>query len=797
MKCSVCGNENPDDSRFCGSCGKALVETPATPPAATTQEIGSAASVDFLPGQHLGTRYQIVEEIGRGGMGVVYKAIDKELGRIVALKMIRPELSSDPRMIEQFKQELILASEISQENVIRIHDMGEAQGIKYISMKYIDGTSLSDLIQATGRLTLEKAIGIAMQVCAALTAAHKRGVVHRDLKPQNIMINRNGDAHVMDFGIATSLTAKQALPDGRIIGTPDYISPEQAQGRGGDERSDIYSLGCIIYEMTTGKKPYGAESVDGLLRQHISEAPPLPSVTNPRLPNSLDTVVLKAMEKEAGKRFQSAQELCTALQPVAKDVSMQSTDSMVAQPATKAEASIAVLPFRDMSPEKDQEYFCDGMAEEIINALVRIEGLRVAALTSAFQFKDKGLDIRTIGEQLNVGAVLEGSVRKAGSRLRVTAQLVKVADGYHVWSERYDRDMEDVFAIQDDISQAIVKALEPKLVDKKARPAAQRTTNLEAYNLYLKGRYHWNKRTAAEVSKAIEYFNRALEADTDYALAHAGLADSYIFLEQLPPKEAYARARAAATKALQLDSSLAEPHTTLAWVACNADFDWETCEREFKLSIQMNPNYPTAHQWYGIFLAGMGRFDEALSELEVARQLDPLSLIIKASSGWCSQIARQYDRAIEEVRSVLEMDPTFMVAHSILELIYGILGMEQQDVEELKTMFRHLGFQDVSAAIDKAFTESGYGRVLEIMVDEFSSGRVLGPYAHRWAAIYLVRLGRLEEALDCLEQAYENREQEIPLIGVQPEYDALRSHPRFQDLLRRMGLDPKRLWAKS
>jgi serine/threonine protein kinase/tetratricopeptide (TPR) repeat protein len=793
MKCRSCGSDNSDDSRFCGRCGSPLVEAPTTPPSATTRRMSNKTPIEFAPGQHFGTRYQIVEEIGRGGMGVVYKAIDRELDRVVALKMIRPELSSDPEMVKQFKQELILASEISHDNVIRIHDLGEAHGIKYISMKYIDGTSLADLVKATGRLTPDKAVSVGRQICMALSAAHKKGVIHRDLKPHNIMIDRYGDAQVMDFGIARSLTAKEVTARGIVTGTPHYLSPEQAGGGSGDERSDIYSLGCILYQVVTGRKPFEADTVEGLLQHHLHENPVPPSEINQAIPKSLEDAILRAMEKDPRKRFRSAEDLLGTLGKVQErlEARVEGSKPSVTDIRAEPEASIAVLPFRDMSPQKDQEYFCDGMAEEIINALVRIEGLRVAALTSAFQFKNKAFDVRTIGDKLSVGAVLEGSVRKAGNRLRVTAQLVNVADGYHIWSERYDRDMEDVFAIQDDISEAIVKALAPRLVVRKPKSAAQRSQNLEVYNLYLRGRYHWNKRIPPEIRKAIEYFNKALELDPEYALAYAGLADCYLLLDRTPPKEIYAKARAAATRALELESTLAEPHTTLAWVAVNSEYDWDTAEMEFKKSLELNPNYATGHQWYAIYLMARTRFEDAFLEIERAKELDPLSPIIKTAAGWIRCCARQYDRALEEVRGALDMDPDFMPAHSILAEVYKGKGMSEESLMATKAMLDRLGYHDMADAMERAYRESGLRTALEFLLDRLSGGEPFGEFVDHAIAELLVELGRYDEAFTHLERAYARRESEFPLFSVMPPFDPLRSDPRFQDLLRRIGLKPE------
>jgi TolB-like protein/Tfp pilus assembly protein PilF len=412
-----------------------------------------------------------------------------------------------------------------------------------------------------------------------------------------------------------------------------------------------------------------------------------------------------------------------------------------------------------MSPQKDQEYFCDGMAEELINALVKVEGLRVAALTSAFQFKDRGHDVRAIGEQLNVRTVLEGSVRKAGNRLRVTAQLVSVEDGYHIWSDRYDRDMEDVFAIQDEISEAIVDTLRLKLIDSGGkRPSHPATADPEAYNLYLKG--------------------------------HAGIADSYLMIEGMRPMDAYAKARAAALKAIEIDSSLAEPHASLGLIAMSYDYDWATAEQELRLAIELNPSYATAHQWYSLCLAILSRDEEANAEIKRAQELDPLSLIINVASGFIAFLTRRYDEALEECRKVLDLDSTFPTAHLTLALIYEQKGMPDKAIGEYERLFFYDGDEDTAKAIRETFAASGYeGAMREIakrMLDRTDESHVYLGYG----AQILAKLGDIDAAIEYLERAYDARTQEIYIAAVSPGYDSLRSDPRFQDIVRRMGLKP-------
>ena len=788
MGCPHCGHNNPRDSRFCGNCGKALEAAPTTPVPARTAGPKSKREFEFAPGQKFGSRYQIVEEIGSGGMGVVYKAVDKELGRVVALKMIRPELTDDPGILERFKQELLLASEVSHENVIRIHDLGEADGIKYISMKFIDGTTLKKLLLTAGRLIPDRAVAIARQIAGALVAAHGQGVIHRDLKPQNIMLDQSGRAFVMDFGIAKAVGTEDPTARGLVVGTPEYMSPEQAGGHPADERSDIYSFGCIIYEMLTGRKPFSAESARDMLGKHMSEEPVPPSRFSPGLPAGLERLVLKCLEKSPARRYSTAADLFSALEAVSGG---QQTPAIRKAPPEKEEtdstASLAVMPFRDVSPKKDQEYFCDGMAEEVINALVKLEGLRVAALTSSFKGKD--LDVREIGERLNVCTVLEGSVRKAGNRLRVTVQLVNAADGYHIWSERYDREMEDVFEIQDEISASIAARLKLRFADQeRTRPAERATQNLEAYNLYLKGRFYWNKRTDEGIRKSIECFRQAIEKDPAFAHAYAGLADSYTMLESMPSSERLPKGRAAALKALQLDEGLAEAYASLAYISYAYDWDLRAAMKHFHKALELNPNYATAHQWYGLLLLNIGRTDEAIREAKRARELDPLSIIINAAVGFIHYFTGNYDEAQEELLRVLEMDPGFGPARVSLGWLYAEKEAYERAVEEQKMGFEAMGEHRLAKAIEDGFKVAGYDGAVRAMRDCILKGNTQGGSVNMLAAQYSGLLGEHNLALEFLEKAVEERETDLVFLRVSPGLDGIRSHPRYLEVLKRVGI---------
>jgi serine/threonine protein kinase/Tfp pilus assembly protein PilF len=827
MKCPKCKAENPDDSRFCNKCGTSLIDIPTTPTEVPTETgISSEKSaLDFSPGQHFGKRYQIIEEIGRGGMGRVYKAVDKELNKVVALKMIKPELSKTSSLVERFKKELVLARKVTHKNVCRIHDLGEVRGIRFISMQYIEGQDLKKLIHQTGKLTVEKAVAISEQICEALQAAHDEGVIHRDLKPQNIMLDSKGNAYVMDFGIARSLESEEVTKPGMVIGTPHYMSPEQAEGKEADVRSDIYALGCILYEMTTGKPPFKADTSVAMIHKHMTETPKPPSQFNPQIPKALEEIILKCLQKKPEKRYQKVDDIIKAIDDVKPDLIsaakpakmswkkiipiaaiilimigigfyyvMRKEKAAVSPAQAEWKNSIAVLPFANLSSQEEQEYFCEGLAEALINALTNIKGLRVVARTSAFSFKGRDVDVREIGKKLNVQTVLEGSVQQAGNRLRISAQLINVEDGYHLWSERYDRETTDVFAIQDDISQAIVTALKIKLgVEEKAALVKRYTNDIEAYNLYLKGRYYWNKRTAEGMNRSIEYFKQTIEINPTYALAYTGLAEAYIVLGEwsiYPPKEVFPKARTAALKALEIDDELAEAHSALAMIKRDYDWDWSGAEREFKRAIELNPNYPTAHQWYAEYLTGLGRDKEAIVEAKRAQELDPLSLIINTAAGDAFHYAGQYDRAIEQYQKALDLDATFAVAHLFLGWIYRQKGMYEKAIAEIQTAIDlHGEYSPFAASLAHVYALAGKIKEAREILDNLKKQEKQIYVSPFYIAIIYSALDEKNQAFEWLEKAFD--EKDCPIIYIKVEFmlDPLRSDPRFKALLKKMNLE--------
>jgi len=743
------------------------------------------------------SHYKILEKLGEGGMGVVYKAEDTKLKRTVALKFLPPELTRDSEAKERFVHEAQAASGLDHPNICTIYEIDETEdGQLFIVMAYYGGETVQRKIES-GPLEPSEALDIAIQVAQGLRKAHEMGIAHRDIKPANLMITRDGVVKIVDFGLAKLAGGAKLTGAGTILGTVAYISPEQAHGEEVDHRADIWSLGVVLYEMICGQLPFKGEYEQAVVYSITNEEPEPLTRLRPDIPIELEQIVDKALAKSLDLRYQEAFEILSDLRKLKKE--LESRKEKLS--STKHRSSIAVLPFINLSADPEQNYFCDGVAEEIINSLTHLEGLRVVARTSAFSFRGKEIDIREIGTKLNVQTLLEGSVRKAGSRVRISAQLVDVADGYHIWSERYDRNIgelccpEDIFAIQDEISLAVVNNLKVKLLGKQmAKLVKRHTQDLDAYRLYLKARYFLNKRTEESLRKAVQYFEQAIEKDPGYALAYAGLSDSHILLAEyshLPPKDAFPRAKAAVKKALEIDETLAEAHTSLAFIKTLSDWDWMGAEEEFKQAIESNPGYATAKQWYAEHLTMTGQYAEAIAELKQAQELDPLSLIIGVALAitlFCG--TRQYDRVIEECQKVLEMDPNFGGALNVLGMVYRERAMYEKAIEAFrKARAFDEGNTWITAELGHAYAASGKRSEAEKVLDELqqlSKRRYVPP--DNIAMVYL-GLGEKNLVFEYLEKAYEDRSVGLAWLKADPIFDSLRSDPRFTALLERIGLE--------
>ena len=784
IKCSKCHSDNPDTQQFCGECGTQLISSKEIPPSHTrTLE---TPKEEFTRGTTFAERYDFIEELGTGGMGSVHKVFDKKIKEEVALKILKPEIT-DEKTIERFSNELKLARKIRHENVCQMYDINEEEGIHYITMEYVPGEDLKSFIRRVGQLPVGKTISIAQQVCEGLSEAHRLGVMHRDLKPSNIMIDKEGNVRVMDFGIARSIKEKGITGAGVIVGTLEYMSPEQAEGKEVDQRSDIYSLGVILYEMVTGRAPFEGETPLGIAMKHKSEVPKDPREINAQIPEDLSRVILRCMEKDKEKRCQSAEEVLSELGKIGKP---KEETIRVAE----WKNSIAVLPFTNMSADPDQEYFCDGMAEELINRLAKIRDLRVVARTSAFSFKGKDVDVREIGKKLNVETVLEGSVRKAGNRLRITAQLVNVKDGYHLWSERYDRELENVFAIQDEISLAILDNLKVKLFGKeKAAILKRHTDNLEAYNLYLKGLRFTRMLTAEGFKKAIECFEQSLQKDPNNALTYIGMSALFMtnaFWGNVSPHEAYPKVREYAKKALEIDNTLAIAHSALGFVHANYDWDWKAAERETKQALQMNPNFAMVHLHYYFFSIFTGRPEEAIAGAKRAQELDPLSGFINAHVGYAFFNASQYDKAIEELRATLMLDPSYFLAHWFLGLSYlGKSMIKEAIVEFEKAVELSGGAPWAVMTLATTYYKFGKKARAEKLFDSLRQ-RSRNEYVPPLAFFYIhLFQGEHDQAFEWLERACNERDSFL----VWNRFLAIDSYripdePRFKALLKKAGI---------
>ena len=735
-------------------------------------------------------RYHILGQIGGGGMGVVYRAEDPQLRRQVAIKLLLPELTRDETARQRFLQEARAASALDHSNICTIHEIGQtADDEFYLVMAYYEGETLTQKI-ARGPLAVAEAARVATQVARGLSKAHHGGIVHRDIKPGNLMLTADGTVKILDFGLA-KLSGSEALTVPSIVlGTVAYMSPEQALGERLDHRTDLWSLGVVMYEMLAGKVPFRAESAQAVLYAIANRSPEPLMTIRPDVPAGIRRVVQRALERSPADRYQSADEM---LADLGTPISTATRTKAVSTGQERAVPSIAVLPFVDMSPQRDQEYFCEGMAEELINALSALKHLRVAARSSSFKFKGAALDATEIGAQLKVRSILEGSVRKAGNRLRITAQLVDTAGGFHLWSERYDRSIDDVFAVQDEIARAIVDKLKVNLLRGAAAPLVrQGTEDVDAYNAYLKGRYYWNRRHAGGFQKAMQAFQEAIDKDPEFALPFSGLADSWnilAFYGYVPPAVGFPKAKAAAQKALALDDNLAEAHTSLAWATAFFDWDWRTAEREFQRALQLNPDYGTAHLWYAFFLSAMGRSEEGRHELRRAQRAEPLSMMTNAAASFFMYLHRDFDRGIEEAQRALELDPSFGAAHSFLANNYAMKGRFDEALQACHTasdLLERLPSVDAWAAYCHA-RAGNEAKALEMLaqLSDPSQKRYVSPYH---LAMICVGLRRLDEAIEWLVKGYEIRDNWMVYLNIDPMFDEVRADPRYATLLMKVGL---------
>ncbi|MCK4931729.1 MAG: protein kinase [Candidatus Aminicenantes bacterium] len=780
--CLKCGAENTSDSNYCKSCATQLLPSKESQVSVTVTL--ETPKEELTTGFTFADRYQIIEELGQGGMGRVYKALDKEVNERIAIKLLRPEIAADSKTIERFRNELKFSRKIGHKNVCRMYDLNKEENTYYITMEYVPGEDLKSFIKRSKQLTPSTIISIGKQVCEGLSEAHRLGVVHRDLKPQNIMIDKEGNARIMDFGIARSLRGKGVTAEGVIIGTPEYMSPEQVEAKDIDERSDIYSLGVVLYEMAAGHVPFEGETALSVAMKHKGELPKNPREFNPQIPGDLCLIVLKCLEKDKDRRYQSADELLNALKRFEES---QTDRTQISEWKT----SIAVLPFKNMSADPEQEYFCEGLAEELINAFAQMRDLRVVARTSAFSFKGKDIDIRDIGRKLNVETVLEGSVRKAGNRLRVTAQLINVADGFHLWSNRFDRELEDIFAIQDDIAQSIIKELKIEILGAEEEPLVKvYTENTEAYEAYLKGRFHLFKFTHEHFDIALEYFHLALEKYPDYALAYAGIAFYWLAKANLgfaALRESFLKSKEAALKAIELDDSLAEAHEVLAAVSYYYEWDWKKTEEEYKRTIELNPNLVNARLMYAEFLSSMRHPDEAMAEIERALELDPLNHFPQQMYGGHLLQAHRYDDAIAQFKKTLKMEPSFFVAHERLWVAFHQKGMDEKALAEAKTYFTKQGMGEVAEAITRGDADGGYPGAMRQAAEALEEcSKKIHVLATRIALVY-AHAKEIDRALEWLEKAYKEHEPLMVYLGVDIQWDPLRDDPRFQELLSRMN----------
>ncbi len=837
------------------------------------QKEDSLASPEFV------AHYRIIKRLGKGGMGEVFLAEDtKQHNRKIAIKVLPPQLTKEEGRVRRFKDEARAILALNHPNILTIFEIGETKQTHYIATEFIDGETLRQCLWRQS-IKIDEALGIAIQVAMALEAAHAAGVVHRDIKPENIMLRhdrfvRDRFVKVLDFGLAKLTEHDSRLSEleavtitntnpGTILGTTGYMSPEQAQGSPIDVRSDIFSLGVVLYEMVAGRAPFTGPTDSHVRVSIIDQEPKLLSQQSGQVPRQLDRIVGKALAKDRTKRYQTITDLkldleqlraeltdlkdrtesihdellkTSAGRPTGDRVTSADTTRILTKtvdanpPRTFVQehktallislalviavvagfayykysrpkiTSVAILPFANDSDDPNAEYLSDGITESIINSLSRLPGLKVMSRNAVFRFKGTNPDPQEVGRNLKVGAVLMGRLVKLNDRLIIKTELVDVADGSQLWGAEYNKSLSDILLVQDEISRTISSKLELRLTGADEQNLAKRfTSDAEAYELYLKGRYFWNKRGEAGLRNGIKYFQEAEQKDPNYALAYSGLADSYALLCDIgvvAPITEMPHAKAAAQKAVDIDPTLAEGYTSRGFIKLAYDWDWLGAEADLKRGLELNPKYPTAHQWYASYLVQMGKFDLAKEEIEQAQQLDPLSPIISSNAGLYSYFEHRYDDAIIQYQKTLEIDPTFWVAHHYLGLAYAKKGMHDQAISELRNSLYSPGTgplkegavesdPEIAASLGFAYGLAGRRADAEAILNRLRALSQRRYVSGLYFAIVYTGLGDKERAIEHLNRAFESRHPGLVLIRVDPIFDNLRSDKRFQELVKR------------
>jgi eukaryotic-like serine/threonine-protein kinase len=737
----------------------------------------------LLQNRALAERYVIERELGHGGMATVYLAVERKHGRQVAIKVLHSDLSAT-MSVERFLREIGILSRLSHPHIVPLIDSGEADGVPYWVSPYVAGGSLRDRLERDHQLPVADAIAIAREIAMALDYAHRNGFVHRDVKPENILF-ADGHAVLADFGVARAA----ATPDpdvvteaGMALGTPAYMSPEQASGDVLGAPSDVYSLACVVFEMLAGEPPLRGANVRATLAKQVTVTPRAIRTLRPDVPAAVERALARALAKAPEHRYATVMEFADALR-----------DGLVETGGgwPVAARSVAVLPFVNSSPDPENEYLSDGLTDELIAALARVDGLRIASRTSVFALKGKPLDVRAIGTLLGVSEVLEGTVRKSGDQLRITAQLTSTSDGRLLWSQRYDRTLHDVFAIQDEIANTIVDTLRVTSFADPRAPAPKRYTgNVAAYSLYLRGRYAWNKRTQEGVAEAIAYFEQAIAEDPTYALAYTGLADAYalrVDYRSVPVDEGFQHAKSYARQAIALDERLAEAHASLAWSLFIYDWNWAEATREFQRALELDPHYASAHQWYAFALASRGQLDKALVAGHTAQELDPSSVSVRRSLAWLYYYARQYPQSRYHLMRAIAMNPAAEETYRVLGLTLAIEGQATEAERVLREAVTMHGTGSYTfATLGYALARGGKLGEARRIADELERLREREYVSPVALATVQLGLGDLERALDWAERAYEERRGWLAYLTVNPLVDPLRGNPRFEALVARM-----------